>query len=208
MIQAGKLRHRVVIQKPVETQDQNDGSVIVRWEDIATVWASIEPLSAKEFIAAQAEASKVTTRITVRYRNDVTAKMRLYHPAKGFYYNIEGVLSDRTSGLEYLTLPCSEGVRYQEGEPSAVIPDALIAPVISGNAVAGQTLTVSNGVWANDPVSYSYQWYVNDLPVEGATGSAWLVDATLNDIITVSVVATNAAGNGEPSFSNGVLVVI
>lgn len=113
MILSGKLRHRVVLQNQVETQDLNTGAIKVTWVDIATLWSAIEPLSAKEFIASQAEASKVTTRITIRYRVDITAKMRFYHAAKGQYYNIEGVLADKDSGLEYITLPCSEGIRYE-----------------------------------------------------------------------------------------------
>lgn len=119
MLSAGKLRHRVQIQYPIETQDQNTGAIQVSWAVLASVWASIEPLSAREFVAAQSEDSKVTTRITIRYRSDINSAMRLYHPAKGLLYNIEGVLSDKDSGLEYLTLPCSEGLMYKEDEFSS-----------------------------------------------------------------------------------------
>lgn len=114
MLQAGKLRHRVVIQYPVETQNQDTGAIDIVWTNLATVWASIEPLSAREFIAAQSEASRITTRIIIRYRSDVNSKMRLYHSFKGQYYDIHGVLSDKNSGLEYLTLPCSEGLKYKQ----------------------------------------------------------------------------------------------
>lgn len=200
------LRHRVLIQRQVETQDPDNGAVIVSWQDVATVWSAIEPLSAREFIAAQAEDSKVNTRITIRYRNDVTAKMRLYHASKDMYYNIEGVLSDKDSGFEYLTLPCSTGVRFDEGDPSAVIPVVLDYPVISGNPEIGQTLTASTGLWANEPTGYAYQWYINDLPVDGAAAASWIVDADVNDIVTVGVVASNAAGDSAEAFSDGMLV--
>lgn len=112
MIKAGKLRHRVKIQYPAESQDQETGALNVTWITKATVWASIEPISAREFIAAQSEDSKVSARITIRYRSDIDAKMRIYHEAKDLYYNIEGVLSDKDSGYEYLTLPVSEGLMY------------------------------------------------------------------------------------------------
>ncbi len=111
-IVAGKLRHRIEIQTPVEVQDSISGAMDVTWDVMATVWASIEPMSAKEFVTSQTELSRVTTRITLRYRNDVNPSMRIYHPAKDKFYNIEGLLSDKQSGLEYMTLPCSEGVRY------------------------------------------------------------------------------------------------
>lgn len=205
-LKAGILRHRLVLQRPIESQDTDTGAIIVNWLDIATIWAAIIPLSAREFIAAQAEDSKVNTRITIRYRNDVTAKMRLYHASKDMYYNIEGVLADKDSGLEYLTLPCSTGIRFDEGDPSAVIPVVLEYPAISGNHEIGQTLTSSTGLWANDPVSYSYQWYVNDVSVVGATSSTWIIDAEIDDIVTVGVVSSNSAGNGVEAFSDGVLV--
>lgn len=113
MLNSGKLRHRVILQQPVSTQDQNTGEeLITSWQDVSSVWASIEPLSAKEFVVSQAEDSKVTTRIMIRYRSDINAAMRFYHAAKDAYYNIEGILSDKDSGLEYITCPCSEGLRY------------------------------------------------------------------------------------------------
>lgn len=207
MFNAGKLRHRVTIQKPVETQDDESGAVDVVWHDVATVWAAIEPLSAREFIAAQAEDSRISARVTIRYRQDVTAKMRLFHAAKGVYYDIHGVLADKDSGLEYLTLPVSEGVKYQSGQPDAVLPVVLEYPTITGTAQDGQTLTASTGLWANEPTGYAYQWYINDLPVDGATAASWIVDADVNDIITVGVVAGNTAGDSAEAFSDGVLII-
>ena len=105
---AGDLRHRVEIQSYTETQDTTTGAMTQTWGIFATLWAAIEPLSAKEFMAAQSEQSKISLRITVRYMDGIEPNMRVYHEAKDKYYNIEGVLSDKKSGLEYLTLPCSE----------------------------------------------------------------------------------------------------
>lgn len=107
-MQAGKLRHRVTLQKPVKTQSPSTGAVINTWEDVAVLWADVVDLSAREFIAAQAAQSEITTRITVRHRNDVTSKHRILF--RGRVYNIHGALADDKSGLEYLTLPCSQGV--------------------------------------------------------------------------------------------------
>lgn len=112
MLNPAKLRHRVVIQRPSETQSTVDGSMGVSWVTLATVWASIEPLSARDLIAAQAEGSQISARVIIRYRNDITPACRLLHAYSGKYYNIEGILADKDSGLEYLTLPCSEGLRY------------------------------------------------------------------------------------------------
>lgn len=107
-MRSGKLRHRVALQKPARTRDPLTGGWVDGWADVAPVWASIEPLSAREFIAAQASQSEVTARIVIRHRPDVTAAMRILY--RGKVYNIHGVLADPKSGLEYLTLPVSEGV--------------------------------------------------------------------------------------------------
>lgn len=107
-MQAGKLRHRITLQKPVKVQNPETGSVENIWQDLAQLWAEVSPLSAREFVAAQAMQNAVTTRITIRYRQDIEPKYRILFRGKTF--NIEGILSDPKSGLEYLTLPCSEGV--------------------------------------------------------------------------------------------------
>lgn len=108
-LSAGRLRHRVRIERPDYVQDPITGEMVKGWELVADkVPAAIEPLSAREFIAAQAVQSAVTARIVIRRRSDIDATMRILH--RGRVYNIHGVLPDPESGLEYLTLPCSEGV--------------------------------------------------------------------------------------------------
>lgn len=111
-MRAGKLRHRVKIQQPGVTQDPDTGEMVNGWSDFAIVWASVEPLSVREFIASEAGQSEITARITIRYREGITAEMRALH--RGKVYNIHGVLADPKSGLEYLTLPVSAGVNDGE----------------------------------------------------------------------------------------------
>lgn len=107
-MQIGKLRHRVRIERPDTTQDLDTGEMVPGWALVATVWASVEPLSAREFIAAQAGQSEVTARVMMRHRDGITPDMRLVHRGKN--YDIHGVLPDSKSGRHYLTLPVSEGV--------------------------------------------------------------------------------------------------
>lgn len=115
---AGRLRHRVRIDRRVESRDAF-GGVVVTWEPItgsastSTVWAAIEPLSVREFMAAAAQESQITTRITIRARAGLNAALRLVHVvdgADGPIYNPAGFLPDKDSGLEYVTAPCSEGI--------------------------------------------------------------------------------------------------
>lgn len=124
---AGRLRHWVTVQSPFYIQDPVTGDQVPAWIDFLTVWAAIEPLSAREFIASQAVQSKVTARITMRKRDDINATCRIVHNGK--FYNIEGVLADPDSGLEYMTLPVSEGVQDivveldSNGDPIDIILD-------------------------------------------------------------------------------------
>ena len=107
-IEAGRLRHSVTIQRQTHTQNSKTGEITVAWTDVATVRAAVEPVSAREFVAAQEPNSKITARVTIRYRSGIDASMRLIH--RGRLYNIHGVLEDMGSGRDYLTLTVSEGI--------------------------------------------------------------------------------------------------
>jgi len=104
---AGRLRHRITLERLEHTVDPDTGARSKDWVEVAKVWAEISPLSARDFVQANALQSKVTARITIRYRPDITADMRILHGDK--IYNIAGVLPDNKSGQEYITLPVSEG---------------------------------------------------------------------------------------------------
>lgn len=105
---AGELRHRITVQKKDKVQNPITGEIIYNW---VNVWeylpAKIQYLSVREFIAASAPQSKITARITIRYRDNLDAEMRILHRNK--IYNIQGLLPDNDSGLEYITIPVSEG---------------------------------------------------------------------------------------------------
>lgn len=106
-LEAGRLRHRVSIERVSYTQDATTGAMVETWSEIAKVWAAVEPLSAREFVQSAAGQSEVTARITIRTR-DIQATDRIIH--RGTVYNIRGVLADKDSGLEYITLPVGTGV--------------------------------------------------------------------------------------------------
>ena len=110
-LSAGRLRHRVTLQRFVRTQDPTTGLISEEWVDDATVWASFEPLSGRDFIAARAQHSEISARVVIRYRENVDSTMRLIH--RGRIYSIEGPpLPDAKSGLEYLTLMVAAGVEH------------------------------------------------------------------------------------------------
>ena len=111
MIYAGRLRHRVTIERRADVQNPDNGEMVPQWQVVADdVPASIEPLSVREFIAANAEQTKISARIVMRFRSQIDHTMRIVH--KDMIYNIHGVLRDKNSGLEYVTCPVSEGINH------------------------------------------------------------------------------------------------
>ncbi len=72
----GHLRHRVTIQKKHITTDVLKQQKET-WADIATVWASVEPLSGREYFAARQTNTDVTVKVIMRYRPGVSTDMRI-----------------------------------------------------------------------------------------------------------------------------------
>ena len=109
-MQSGKLRHRLSLQEQGQTQDPNTGQLVVKWQEVDKLWASVEPLSAREFIAAKTHQSQVSARVVIRAQDGINASQRLVDTRTGAIYNIEGVLRDPKSGHHWMTIPVSEGV--------------------------------------------------------------------------------------------------
>lgn len=105
-MRAGKLRHRLDIQRALETQGDT-GEVTVIWSDFATVWGSVEPLRGREFFAAREQQARVTTRIRIRYTAGVTPKMRVLFGDR--IYLIDAVIDPEERHAE-LQLMCQEWV--------------------------------------------------------------------------------------------------
>lgn len=103
---AGRLRHRVSLYAFTQGRTPS-GGVTEEWTASASdIAAEFTPLSAREFIAAQAGQSQIVARVRIRFRPGVVPTMRLSF--RGAMYDIKGVLPDNESGLEYLTLTCSQ----------------------------------------------------------------------------------------------------
>lgn len=106
-LNAGRLRHSLLVKKPVPTVDPSNGLTLMLWRQLPPVRAAIEPLSARDYVAAQQVKSQVNTRIVIRYRDDISPGCRLTDTSKNITYTVDGVLPDADSGREYLTLACS-----------------------------------------------------------------------------------------------------
>lgn len=72
------------------------------------------------------------------------------------------------------------------------VPQALTAtpaPVISGTATVGATLTATPGTWSPAPVTLAYQWYRSGAAITGATAAAYKLTTTDRGT-TITVVVT------------------
>ena len=59
MLRAGRLRHRVDIEEPVDTQDSVTGELVSAWVPVHTnLPAAIEPLSVRDFMSSHPLFSK------------------------------------------------------------------------------------------------------------------------------------------------------
>jgi SPP1 family predicted phage head-tail adaptor len=74
----GWIAHRVAIERPVATADGAGGATIA-WAALATVWAAIEPLAAVETANSDRLATRITHRVTIRFRADIDGGMRIRH---------------------------------------------------------------------------------------------------------------------------------
>jgi len=53
-------------------------------------------------------------------------------------------------------------------------PVNTVAPVVTGSADPYSTLTCDTGAWrGSTPITFSYQWYANDVAIPGATSSSY-----------------------------------
>lgn len=103
-ITAGKLNKRVSILALSGERDEF-GQPVNTPTELAKVWALIEDLTGREFIAAQATQNRIESKIWLRSRTDIKPSMRVQHGLD--IYNIEAVLQ---RGPEWLLLMCSRVV--------------------------------------------------------------------------------------------------
>jgi predicted secreted protein len=85
---------------------------------------------------------------------------------------------------------------------AAAAPTNSVLPAISGTLASGSELTAFEGVWANEPTSFTYQWKNEGANINGATSKTYtLVAGDVGDNITVAVTATNSAGSATATSS-------
>jgi SPP1 family predicted phage head-tail adaptor len=93
MTAPGELNRRLVLQQPVETAD-GAGGVTRSYSAVTTLWAKVEPVSARGAVVADAPGATVTHRITIRSGPELTTQHRFIEGAT--LYRIVTLREDAT----------------------------------------------------------------------------------------------------------------
>jgi SPP1 family predicted phage head-tail adaptor len=129
MIASGKLRHKVTIEQKLVTDTNSYGEPVTTWSTYAAVWASIEPIQAREFTQYQAVNSDITHVIVVRHLFGVTPAMRIKYGTRVF--EILGYMNTKELGVKGEIL-VKEIPPPVEGMNGADIATLFGAPVVGG----------------------------------------------------------------------------
>lgn len=106
-MRAGRLRHRLELQRAVETRNEY-GEVVLTWSTVATVWGSVEPLQGREYQLAKQTQAETMTRFRIRYRSDVRPSWRVAW--SGRHYDIADAQPDeRRIELHLMCVDVVEG---------------------------------------------------------------------------------------------------
>jgi head-tail adaptor len=85
MIDPGRLKTRLTIQSPVESDD-GQGGVLRTFSTVTTVWAAVTPIAARSAagggVEADAEGAAVRVRILLRGNFSLTLRHRLVDGAR------------------------------------------------------------------------------------------------------------------------------
>lgn len=73
---AGPLNKRVWLQRPTDDKSIG-GAPVTTFADWVEVWAAVEPMNPREFIAGNAVNSDITTRIRIRKREGLNSALRV-----------------------------------------------------------------------------------------------------------------------------------
>ena len=98
------MRHRVTIEAATRTADEAGGGDIT-WQPVVTVWAEIQPKSGREVFESDQLGGRVTHDVRIRYRADVTNKMRIFNAGRLFDIRYVANVGERN---QWLICACEE----------------------------------------------------------------------------------------------------
>lgn len=141
-------------------------------------------------------AATVATATALR---TLVRKFRLVHPSGAYLEGLAFIsdfdpdmpTEDKCTASIELT-PTEDFTAVAASAPTNTLPPAIMAASLG----EGDTLTAYEGVWANEPTSFTYQWKNAGSNISGATSKTYdLVAGDSGDAITVAVTAINSEGS-------------
>lgn len=103
-MRAGALRHRIAIEEKSVAQNEF-GEEEATWNTFVDAWASIRPLTGREFLESRAQGQEISHEVRLRHRDGVTPEMRVSFDGRVF--DIEAAMNVEERGKE-LVLMCKE----------------------------------------------------------------------------------------------------
>lgn len=76
-MEAGPMRFRLKFQAPDRGESARSGEVVIDWQDVATVWGNVRPLTSRESVQFAQTGKQASHEVTVRYRPGVAEDQRI-----------------------------------------------------------------------------------------------------------------------------------
>lgn len=105
-------------------------------------------------------------------------------------------------------MPYKNAAARRRAAYAATIPRNTAAPVVSGTAQVGQTLTTTNGTWAGNTPTFSYQWKRGGTVNVGTNQNTYVpVAGDVGFAISCVVTATNSTGSASATSNSTANVI-
>jgi len=189
-LNAGDMWTRITIEQATTTRNAV-GESTLSWTTFATVWASVESLSARETERFAETLGFMTHKIRIRYLNGLTSAMRIVYRNRVLEI---GQITEQDR-LWHQEIICTEK------RDASFVPTVPSAPIITLASVG-----INQVVWTTPSDGgaslMAYKLYRNGIQVEPAeSGLGWLTQALesydVGSVMRVS--AVNAVGEGPLS---------
>lgn len=100
----GTLTDRVILKRRVTT-DEDEGGEVVIFSTLATVWARVRVLSARQAVLDDARGHSISHSVVLRFRNDLSPGDRIVYRGR----NLDIVSTSDINGRRaYLSCACTE----------------------------------------------------------------------------------------------------
>jgi len=107
----GRMRHELILQSPnPQTNDYGENIPGSEWDDVATIWCSIEPLRGREMEMAKQVNASITHELVMRNMIGITDRtlstFRLLDTRRNIAFNIIQHLSDFYTQDTFIRMLC------------------------------------------------------------------------------------------------------